>query len=99
MHTPFKFKPFLTGVLPANRLRCKFIPEKPEQPQTGIVKRRLIVNKTYIDSEEDLHESALLLMQYMMDLNECRCDISKNDIESLIEDEFISLDDYIFKVK
>lgn len=38
-------------------------------------------------------------MQYMMDLNECQCEISKSDIEGLIEDEFISLDNYIFKVK
>lgn len=38
-------------------------------------------------------------MQYMMDLNECRTEISKIDIENLIEDEFVSLDDYIFKVK
>ena len=38
-------------------------------------------------------------MQYMMDLNECRTEISKDDIENLIEDEFVSLDDFIFKVK
>lgn len=39
------------------------------------------------------------MMQYMMDLNEYRSEISKNDIENLIEDDFISLDDYIFKIK
>ena len=38
-------------------------------------------------------------MQYMMDLNEFRSQISKDDIENLIEDDFISLDDYIFKMK
>lgn len=38
-------------------------------------------------------------MQYMMDLNEYKTEISKNDIENLIEDDFISLDDYIFKMK
>lgn len=99
MHSPFTFKPFMTNALPCNRLRCKFVPEKMDYPVNGLVKRRLIVKKTYVESEEDLRENALLLMQYMMELNECRCEISKDDIESLIEDEFVSLDDYIFKVK
>ena len=34
-----------------------------------------------------------------MDLNEFRSEISKDDIENLIEEDFISLDNYIFKMK
>jgi len=59
----------------------------------------MIIKKTYSESDEEVKECALLLMQYMMDLNECRTEISKDDIENLIEDEFVSLDDFIFKVK
>jgi len=86
-------------MLPNSRLRCKFLPEPAFPPENRIVKRRMIIKKTYSESDEEVKEYALLLMQYMMDLNECRTEISKDDIENLIEDEFVSLDDFIFKVK
>ena len=38
-------------------------------------------------------------MQYMMDLSESRAEIWKSEIEGLMEDEFVTLDDYILKVK
>jgi hypothetical protein len=69
MHSPFHFKPYFSSMLPNNRLRCKFLPEPANPPENRIVKRRMIVKKTYSESEEDVKESALLLMQYMMDLN------------------------------
>jgi hypothetical protein len=98
--TPFVFKPFLTNALPSNRLRCKFMPEKSDElDQTFMVNRRLIVKKTNMENEDELKEYCVLLMQYMMDLNEFTSQISKDDIENLIEDDFISLDDYIFKMK
>ena len=77
MHTPFLFKPYLCNNLPTNRLRCKYQPEVAQSPETRVVKRRLIVKKCYSESEEEVRECALLLMQYMMDLNECRTEIPK----------------------
>lgn len=38
-------------------------------------------------------------MQYMIDCNQKRIEVSKTEIEELIEADFISLDDYIFEVK
>lgn len=58
-----------------------------------------MVKASNVDSEEEMKNSAYILMQYMMDLNEKRVEVSKDDIENLIEEDFISLDDYIFQIK
>jgi hypothetical protein len=79
MHSPFLFKPYLSNVLPNNRLRCKFLPEPASQTHNDPVKRRFIVKKTFSESEEEVKECGLLLMQYMMDLSECRTEMSKGD--------------------
>ena len=47
-------------------------------PENKIVKRRLIVTKCFCENEEEVKDLALLLMQYMMDLNECRTEIPKS---------------------
>jgi hypothetical protein len=41
----FKIKPFLTNILPNNRFRCKFIPEKQQvdKIKDNIIQRHLIV--------------------------------------------------------
>lgn len=65
----------------------------------GIHKRKLIVKKSFVESEEEVKENGLLLMQYMMDLNECRAEIEKAEIDRVIEEDFITLDDYIFQVR
>ena len=86
IHSPFVFKPFITNCLPNSRFRCKFLPEKVENELLGpkLHKRRLIVKKSFVNSEEEVKESGLLLMQYMMDLNECRTEIDRSEIDRVI---------------
>lgn len=49
------------------------MPEKSDiQYEKFMTKRRLIVKKTNVESEDELREYSVLLMQYMMDLNEYR---------------------------
>ena len=38
-------------------------------------------------------------MQYIIELNQKRAFVNKDEIEDLIEVDFISLDDYIFQMK
>lgn len=97
--TPFKFKPILTRVLPENSLKCTFMPEEWPDQSAQVTKRKLIVKETVIESDEELRNHALILLQYMMDLNQKRVTVVYEEIEDLIEADFISLDDYIFKVK
>jgi hypothetical protein len=57
------------------------------------------VKKSFVNSEEEMKESGLLLMQYMMDLNECRAEIDRSEIDRVIEEDFITLDHYIFQIR
>ncbi len=58
-----------------------------------------MVKQASIDTIEELQNLAYILMQYMIDCNQKRVEVSKTEIEELIEGDFISLDDYIFELK
>jgi len=45
-----------------------------------------------------LHQKALMLCQYLIANNEFRSVVDPNEIENWIEEDFISLDDYIHKI-
>ena len=51
-----------------------------------------------VEKEHDLHGKALSLCQYLIANNEFRSVVDPNEIESWIEEDFISLDDYIHKI-
>lgn len=62
-------------------------------------KRKILIKEANIDTIEELQNLAYILIQYMIDCNQKRIEVSKTEIEDLIEADFISLDDYIFEVK
>lgn len=51
-----------------------------------------------MEKESDLHQKALFLCQYLITNNEFRSFVENSEIENWIEDDFISLDDYIHKI-
>lgn len=51
-----------------------------------------------VESEEELEECALKLTQYLIHLNELRTEVDFEQVEELIENDFIHLDEFIFKV-
>lgn len=53
---------------------------------------------TNVDKESDLYSKVLFLSQYMIANNEFRTEVEKSEIKNWIEADFISLDDYIFKI-
>jgi hypothetical protein len=56
------------------------------------------MNYTNVEKESDLHSKVLFLSQYMIANNEFRTEVEKSEIKNWIEADFISLDDYIFKI-
>lgn len=51
-----------------------------------------------IDDEAELKNHALALCQYLISQNENRTEVDFKHIESLIEDDFINLDEFNLKV-
>lgn len=51
-----------------------------------------------VDDESELRNHALSLCQYLIYNNEHRTDIDLSQIESLIEDDFINLDEFTLKM-
>ncbi len=51
-----------------------------------------------MDSEEQIQHKALWLCQYFIQNNEFRSHVEISQIENMIEQEFITLDDYIYKL-
>lgn len=51
-----------------------------------------------VDDEAELRNHALALCQYLISNNEYRTEVDYKQIESLIEDDFINLDEFILKV-
>lgn len=62
-------------------------------------KRKINIKEASIDSDEELRNHAFVMLQNMMDLNQRRAVAVREEIEDLIEADFISLDDYIFQLK
>lgn len=61
-------------------------------------KRRIVMTQCKIDEEGELKNHALSLCQYLISNNESRTEVDFKHIESLIEDDFINLDEFILKV-
>jgi hypothetical protein len=62
-------------------------------------KRHLIIKEDKIDDIELLKTKALLLSSYLVASSGCRMTFDMREVEELIENDFLNLDDFIFKVK
>jgi|JI8StandDraft_1071087.scaffolds.fasta_scaffold1302358_1 hypothetical protein len=57
------------------------------------------IKEPSVDNESELRNHAYMLIQYLLSQNQRRLRPNKAAIESTIEADFISLDDYIFDIK
>jgi hypothetical protein len=59
----------------------------------------LIIKEDKIDDIQLLNTKALLLSSYLINNNEQRMKFEMGEIEELIENDFLNLDEFIFKFK
>jgi hypothetical protein len=59
----------------------------------------LIIKEDKIDDIELLNTKALLLSSYLVNSNEQRMKFEMREIEELIDNDFLNLDEFIFKFK
>mmetsp|Transcript_26438 Transcript_26438/g.23382 ORF Transcript_26438/g.23382 Transcript_26438/m.23382 type:complete len:86 (+) Transcript_26438:3616-3873(+) len=79
--------------------KIDYHPKKSEgQKRLKKVHRKLIVTLASVVDENEVRTQALELCNYMMKMNEYRSEADINEVESLVEADFISLDEYIFKM-
>jgi hypothetical protein len=62
-------------------------------------KRHLIIKEDKIDDIELLKTKALLLSSYLIASNGYRMKFDMREVEELIDNDFLNLDEFIFKVK
>lgn len=62
------------------------------------IKRLIIVKDSFIRDETELKLNAMLLMQYMIYLNEYRTFVDWSEVEEVIVNDFINLDSFIHQV-
>ncbi len=59
----------------------------------------MIIKEDKIDDIQLLNTKALLLSSYLINNNEQRMKFEMGEIEELIENDFLNLDEFIFKFK
>lgn len=59
----------------------------------------LIIKEDKIDDIELLKTKALLLSSYLIRNNQCKMKFDVKEVETLIENDFLNLDEFIFKFK
>lgn len=89
------------SLMPKNSYRCTFIPtlQEGENAPYEPPQRKMNIKEPSVDSENELRSHAYMLIQYLLMQNQRRVKPNKAAIESTIEADFISLDDYIFDIK
>jgi len=94
----FDYQPFITNCITEN-FKIDYNNHQI-QGQTSYAKmnREIVMKMTNVESEIEIKSKALFLCQYLIQQNEFRSQVDPIQIESLIEGDFISLDDYIFKI-
>ena len=96
---PFCYKPYLMTYLDHHSI--KYIPERNSSEvntQYNAKKRKIIVKDSFIESEEEVRAYALLLAQYLAQLNEHRVKIEMAEMEEVIINDFIQMDKFIHKI-
>jgi len=94
----FIYQPYITSVVQDN-LKINYKSRQLEV-QKGFKKmqRKIVMTMTNVDDEIEIKAKALFLIQYLIQQNEFRTEVDPHQIESLLEGDFISLDDYIFNI-
>lgn len=92
--TPFSYKPKIQGCFSKTYQFDYINQEFNENIQKTYPKekRKIIISESFIQNEEQLNKKVLELSQYLIQINEKRLEVDYGDAESLIEQDFISLD-------
>jgi len=94
----FIYQPYLTNVVQDN-LRINYKSKQTDtQKDYNKVERKIVMTMSHVDDEVEIKAKALFLIQYLIQQNEFRTQVDPDQVESLIEGDFISLDDYIFNI-
>jgi hypothetical protein len=94
----FDFQPFITNCINENYKITYNNKQLQNQRSYAKMNREIVMKMTNVESEIEIKNKAAFLCQYLIQQNEFRSQVDPNQIESLIEGDFISLDDYIFKI-
>lgn len=74
--SPFIFKPSLTNYFPPSNV--DYIPQPyPHQLSIKPIKRQLIIKEAQIQDESELRIRAIILCQYLINLNELRFEVDE----------------------
>ena len=92
----YSYKPLIQKYLPHN-VRPSFTPTI--YSLEGRHKRNIIIKEDKIDDIELLKAKALALSQYMIINNSQKESVNVKEVEELIESDFLTLDEFIYKVK
>lgn len=92
--SPFSYKPKIQGCFSKTYQFDYINQEFNENIQKTYPKekRKIIISESFIQNEEQLNKKVLELSQYLIQINEKRLEVDYGDAESLIEQDFISLD-------
>lgn len=94
----FIYQPYVTNCIQDN-LKINYKTKQIDvQKDCKKMDRKIVMTMTNVDDEVEIKAKALFLCQYLIQQNEFRTQVDPQQIESLIEGDFISLDDYIFKI-
>eukprot|EP01017_Pseudomicrothorax_dubius_P047704 TRINITY_DN8599_c0_g1_i4.p1 TRINITY_DN8599_c0_g1~~TRINITY_DN8599_c0_g1_i4.p1 ORF type:complete len:176 (-),score=58.02 TRINITY_DN8599_c0_g1_i4:144-671(-) len=96
--SPFEFQPYVTNALSDGLKIDYFNNQTDTQTSYQKKKRQIIMTQTNVESDIEIKNKALWLCKYLITVNEFRTEVEPIEIENQIEGDFISLDDYIFKM-
>ncbi|KRW99885.1 hypothetical protein PPERSA_12561 [Pseudocohnilembus persalinus] len=98
--SPFIFTPPISNSFPGTYSISYISQQYGEDIQQSIKKnkRSILLKDPLVSDENELKLKVMFFCQYMININQQRLEIEENEIESVIEDDFITLDDYIFQL-
>ncbi|CAK55597.1 unnamed protein product (macronuclear) [Paramecium tetraurelia] len=94
--TPFLYQPYCS-----NFLFQQYSVDYSKVEQTNVTdpqKREIIIKQIKVDGQQQLEEISLQLCNYLVQLNSIRIYTANEDIEDLIENDFIQLDQFIYEI-
>ncbi|KAM3142079.1 hypothetical protein pb186bvf_005733 [Paramecium bursaria] len=99
--TPFEYTPCIPGHFP-NQSSYEIDYENhlyQDQMQVSLAKkkRQIIMREQKIEDEQEVRRNAVFLCQNLIDINQQRVEVSPQQLESQIENEFTTLDELIIK--
>lgn len=97
--SPFRFQPFLSSILP-DGLKVDynghaFEKEVFQNESSKKEKRRILITQNNLGNLQELQAKAQELLTYMILLNQTRVYVENEDIETLIQNDFIALADIL----